>query len=157
MLELFHRDVVEVNERAFATLPRKLKLIDQLRHVFARCLEQLRGRLREPVALDHFESFELTQDYPFGVATAVGARSWFLYGLDPAPHGRTGRRSPAQQRRLRSPFEQDAAPQQSVGHDNGQDSRNHSGNGDNTLAHGKISQERTTACPRTNRTRTRIL
>jgi hypothetical protein len=68
----------------------------------ARCLEQLRGHTDEALVLDHFESFELTQDYPFGVATAVGARSWFLYGLDPAPHGRTGRRSAAQQRRLRS-------------------------------------------------------
>jgi len=68
----------------------------------ARCLEQLRGRTDEVVVFDHFESFELTQDYPFGVATAVGARSWFLYGLDPAPHGRAGRRSAAQQRRLQS-------------------------------------------------------
>jgi hypothetical protein len=68
----------------------------------ARCLEQLRGRLDEPVVLDHLESFEFTQDYPFGVATAVGARSWFLYGLDPAPHGRAGRQSAAQRRRLHS-------------------------------------------------------
>ena len=68
----------------------------------ARCLEQLRGKVEEPVVLDHFETFEFTQDFPFGVATAVGARSWFLYGLDPAPHGRGGRRSTAQRRRLRS-------------------------------------------------------
>jgi len=68
----------------------------------ARCLEQLRGKVEEPVVLDHFESFEFTQDYPFGVATAVGARSWFLYGLDPAPHGRGGRQSAAQRRRVRS-------------------------------------------------------
>ena len=68
----------------------------------ARCLDELRGKLREPVVFDHFETFELTQDYPFGIGTAVGARSWFVYGLDPAPHGRSGRRSAAQQRRLRS-------------------------------------------------------
>ncbi|MHC4934108.1 MAG: hypothetical protein ACYTGV_18195 [Planctomycetota bacterium] len=67
----------------------------------ARALARLRGQVREPLAFDHFETFELTQDYPFGVGTAVGARSWFVYGLDPAPHGRTGRRSPQQQRRLR--------------------------------------------------------
>jgi len=68
----------------------------------AESLKAMHGKLGEPVVLDHFETFEFTQDYPFGVATAVGSRSWFVYGLDPAPHGRTGRRSPAQQKRLRS-------------------------------------------------------
>jgi transposase-like protein len=42
--------------------------------------------LDEPVVVDHFETFAFSQDFPFGVATAVGARSWFVYGLDPAPH-----------------------------------------------------------------------
>ena len=68
----------------------------------ARALDRLRGRLEEPVVFDHFETFEFTQDYPFGVGTAVGAESWFIYGLDPAPHRRAGSRSPVQQRRLRS-------------------------------------------------------
>ena len=68
----------------------------------AAALEELRGKLLEPVVLDHFETFEFTQDYPFGVATAVGARSWFVYALDPAPHARTGRRSRTQARRLKS-------------------------------------------------------
>ena len=66
----------------------------------ARALAHLRRRLAESVVLDHFETFEFTQDYPFGVATTVGSSSWFVYGLDPAPHGRTGRLSPAQHRRL---------------------------------------------------------
>jgi len=56
----------------------------------------------EPIVLDHFETFEFTQDLPFGVATPVGAESWFVYGVDAAPHRRTGRRSPAQRRRLRA-------------------------------------------------------
>src|SRR5437867_1013787 len=68
----------------------------------ARAIGLLRGRLRETVVLDHFETFEFSQDLPFGVATPVGARSWFVYGLDPAPHSRTGKRTPAQQRRMRS-------------------------------------------------------
>jgi hypothetical protein len=54
--------------------------------------------LDEPVVVDHFESFAFSQDFPFGIATAVGARSWFLYGLDPAPHepgGKPKRRSRA--------------------------------------------------------------
>jgi transposase-like protein len=65
-----------------------------------RALEQLRAGLLEPVVVDHFETFEFSQDLPFGVATAVGARSWFVYALDPAPHRRAGRLSPFQRRRL---------------------------------------------------------
>jgi hypothetical protein len=62
----------------------------------------LKGRLAETVALDHFETFEFSQDLPFGVATPVGSESWFVYGLDPAPHARTGHRSEIQQRRVRA-------------------------------------------------------
>jgi hypothetical protein len=67
-----------------------------------RSLERLRQRVDESLVFDHFETFEFTQDYPFGVGTAVGARSWFVYTFDPAPHGRGGRLSPRQARRLRS-------------------------------------------------------
>jgi hypothetical protein len=65
-------------------------------------LRHLHGRLQEPVVFDHFETFEFTQDYPFGVGTPVGENSWFVYGLDPAPHERAGRRTPAQMKRLLS-------------------------------------------------------
>jgi len=68
--------------------------------LLTRSLQHLEGRLQEPVVLDHFETFEFTQDFPFGIATPVGSRSWFVYGLDPAPHARTGTRSPAQRARL---------------------------------------------------------
>ena len=67
-------------------------------------LENLEGRLDEPVVLDHFETFELSQDLPFGVATAVGATSWFIYALDPAPHARTGKRTLYQENRRRRRF-----------------------------------------------------
>ncbi len=70
--------------------------------LLARALGELHGRVGEPFVLDHFETFEFTQDYPFGVATLVGAESWFVYGLDPAPHGRTGRLSVFQKRRVRA-------------------------------------------------------
>ena len=70
--------------------------------LLGRALGELEGRVEEPFVLDHFETFEFTQDCPFGVATAVGSRSWFVYGLDPAPHGRTGRRSADQALRLRA-------------------------------------------------------
>ena len=64
-----------------------------------RTLQALEEQLDESLVLDHFETFELTQDLPLGVATVVGSESWFVYGVDPAPHARTGKRSPAQQRR----------------------------------------------------------
>jgi hypothetical protein len=66
----------------------------------ARALRYLEGSLAEPIVLDHFETFEFTQDFPFGIATPVGGDSWFVYGLDPAPHARAGTRSAAQQARL---------------------------------------------------------
>jgi hypothetical protein len=61
--------------------------------------------IEERLVIDHFESFVRTQDYPVGVATVVGKESWFVYGLDPAPHARTGARSPFQeaQRKARPP------------------------------------------------------
>jgi transposase-like protein len=68
--------------------------------LLAHALTELGGKVDEPFVLDHFETFEFTQDYPFGVATPVGAHSWFVYGLDPAPHARTGHRSAHQQHRL---------------------------------------------------------
>ena len=66
-----------------------------------RALTALKGQLSEAVVFDHFETFELTQDLPVGVGTAVGAESWFIFGVDPAPHARTGKRSPVQERRRR--------------------------------------------------------
>jgi transposase-like protein len=69
--------------------------------LLALALEALRGSVHEPFGVDHFETFEFSQDLPLGVFTAVGRESWFVYGLDPAPHGRSGKISPWQQQRLR--------------------------------------------------------
>jgi transposase len=57
----------------------------------ARCLSQLPG-LNEPVVHDHWEVFVGRQDRALGVGTAVGAGSWFIYDIDPAPHKGAGRR-----------------------------------------------------------------
>ena len=70
--------------------------------LLALALDSLRGSLDEPLGGDHFETFEFSQDLPFGVFTAVGRRSWFVYGVDPAPHRRTGRMTAAQALRLES-------------------------------------------------------
>ena len=49
------------------------------------CLDQLE-QIREPVVYDDFESFAWSQDNPFGLGTAVGSGSWFVYDLEAAPH-----------------------------------------------------------------------
>ena len=54
--------------------------------------------LREPVVADHFETFVACQLDALGLATAVGHDSWFLYAVEPAPHRRGGRLTPAQRR-----------------------------------------------------------
>jgi hypothetical protein len=68
--------------------------------VNARALDRLPA-LDEPVSYDHFETFVYGQDFPLGVGTAVGHRSWFVYDLEPAPHARRGRMSPRQRARQR--------------------------------------------------------
>jgi hypothetical protein len=62
-------------------------------------LEQARQRLpdiSEPVVIDDFESFAWSQFYPFGLSTATGQSSWYVYGLDLSPHARGGKLTPAQ-------------------------------------------------------------
>jgi hypothetical protein len=48
---------------------------------------------QEDTVLDHAESFEGSQNDPFAIATLVGSRSWFWYGLEGSRHERTGRRT----------------------------------------------------------------
>ena len=97
------RQIARTNECAPNTVARmSARLGRHAMLLHARALEQLRHRLAEPIVFDHFETFEFTQDWPFGVGTAVGATSWFIYGVDPAPHRRTGKMTEAQKRRLRS-------------------------------------------------------
>jgi len=57
----------------------------------ARCLTEL-PVLAEAIVHDHWEVFVGRQDRALGIGTAVGAESWFVYDLDPAPHRGSGRR-----------------------------------------------------------------
>ncbi len=56
----------------------------------ARCGGQLPA-LKEPIVHDHFEVFIGRQDRALGVGTPVGATSWYVYDIDPAPHRGSGR------------------------------------------------------------------
>ena len=57
----------------------------------------------EPIVHDDFETFAVRQESAVGIGTPVGQRSWYIYGLEHAPHRRGGRRSPAQKARRRPP------------------------------------------------------
>ncbi len=57
----------------------------------ARCRTHLPA-LIETIVHDHWEVFIGRQDRALGIGTAVGAESWFVYDIDPAPHRGSGRR-----------------------------------------------------------------
>jgi transposase-like protein len=95
-----HRQIARVLGCAHTTVGRAVARLG--RHcllLLHRALLELR-HLGEPVVVDHFESFEVSQDLPFGIGMAVGHRSWFVYALDPAIHGRGGRLTEAQKARI---------------------------------------------------------
>jgi hypothetical protein len=58
-----------------------------------------RGALSEPLALDGFESFELSQYTPVHYHLAIGARSHFVYGLTDSELRRKGRMTAGQRAR----------------------------------------------------------
>ena len=58
----------------------------------ALALEHLQ-EIEEPVVFDHFETFVRSQVERVGIGTAVGKRSWFVYGIDGARYLRVGGRS----------------------------------------------------------------
>ena len=99
-----HRQIARTLRCAPQTVTRRAARLG--RHALltnARALSEIRA-LEEAVVYDHFETFVFGQDFPLGLGTAVGSRSWFVYDLEPAPHGRRGRMSPrqkARQRRIR--------------------------------------------------------
>ena len=89
-----HRQIARSQHCAASTVTRlsaRLGRHSLLFHVLA--LSHL-PRFDEPIVLDHFESFVRTQDYAVGIATPIGHRSWFVYGLDPCPHAGSRKGTP---------------------------------------------------------------
>ena len=96
-----HRQIARTIGCAHSTVTRQsARLGRQALLLHTRARTWLHGRLTERVVLDHAEVFEYSQDFPFGIATPVGADSGYCYEVDPAPHARTGCRSAFQQQRL---------------------------------------------------------
>jgi hypothetical protein len=53
-------------------------------------------RIREPLVLDGFETFEYSQYFPFHLNLAVGAKSWCLHHFTDSPLRRKGAMTPEQ-------------------------------------------------------------
>jgi len=98
-----HRQIARSLGCAPSTVTRLAARIGRHALLFqALALEQL-DKLDEPVVFDHFETFVFSQEDRLAIATPVGQKSWFSYGLDLAPHRRGGKRS-ARKRALVRPL-----------------------------------------------------
>ena len=87
-----HRQIARSARCSKTTVTRMAERLGRHAILFhARCVESL-GSLHESVVHDHFETFIGRQDRALGIGTAVGADSWFVYDVDPAPHRGSGRR-----------------------------------------------------------------
>jgi len=62
-------------------------------------LRRPKGRIREPLALDSFESFEFSQYYPTSYHVAAGQASHFFYGFTESECRRRGTMTRGQKRR----------------------------------------------------------
>jgi hypothetical protein len=87
-----HRQIARSAKCAKTTVSRMADRLGRHAMLFHfRCLAAIE-RLSESVVHDHFETFIGRQDQALGIGTAVGADSWFVYDVDPAPHRGSGRR-----------------------------------------------------------------
>ena len=87
-----HRQLARSNHCAKTTVTRMAERLSRHAILFhARCRKNM-PPIDEPIVHDHFETFIGRQDQALGIGTAVGARSWFVFDIDPAPHRGSGRR-----------------------------------------------------------------
>ena len=98
-----HRQISRSQKCAKTTVSRMADRVGRHAILFhARCLRELEG-ISESIVHDHFETFIGRQDQALGIGTAVGAESWFVYDVDPAPHRGSGRRPDRKEAALLSP------------------------------------------------------
>ena len=86
-----HRQIARSEQCAKTTVTRLAERLG--RHAILLCarVSSTSPPIAEPIVHDHFESFVRRQDRAIAIGTAVGARSWFVYDVDPAPHRGSGR------------------------------------------------------------------
>src|SRR5262245_3649302 len=87
-----HRQIARSFHCSKTTVTRQAERLGRHAILFHRkCLDALPSIL-ESIVHDHHEVFIGRQDHGLGIGTAVGARTWFIYDIDPAPHRGSGRR-----------------------------------------------------------------
>ena len=87
-----HRQIARSEGCAKTTVTRQAERLGRHAILFHFRVRRAGPPLDEGIVHDHFETFVGRQDQALGVGTAVGARSWWVYDIDPAPHRGTGRR-----------------------------------------------------------------
>jgi len=98
-----HRQIARSAHCAKTSVTRMAERLGRHAILFhARCRDELPGAT-EAIVHDHFETFVGRQDQALGVGTAVGAKSWFVYDVDPAPHKGSGRRPDRTPDRMQRP------------------------------------------------------
>jgi hypothetical protein len=98
-----HRQIARSAKCAKTSVTRMAERLGRHAILFhARCLEHI-SELDESVVHDHFETFIERQGHALGIGTAVGATSWFVYDVDPAPHRGSGRRPDRKEAELLTP------------------------------------------------------
>jgi len=98
-----HRQIARSAKCAKTSVTRMAERLGRHAILFhARSLEHV-SELGESVVHDHFETFIERQDHALGIGTAVGAASWFVYDVDPAPHRGSGRRPDRKESELLTP------------------------------------------------------
>ena len=91
------RQIARVLHTTHATVARMVSRAGRHCLLFHRhLLNQLPNPLREPLAIDGFESFEYSQYFPFHANLAAGSHSCFLYHFNDAPLRRKGSMTPLQ-------------------------------------------------------------
>jgi hypothetical protein len=95
-----HRQIGRLIGCSHSTVTRRAPQLGRHALLFNSLAIEEIGEIREKLVADHFETFVSTQLDALGIGTVVGHESWYLYAIDPAPHRRGGRITPAQRQKL---------------------------------------------------------
>ena len=87
-----HRQLARSQHCAKTTVTRLARRLTEHAVLLQARLEAALPPLAEAVVHDHFEAFVGCQRQALAIGTAVGSRSRFVFGPDPAPHRGAGRR-----------------------------------------------------------------
>lgn len=94
-----HRQISRTQKCAASTVTRQVARIGRhalLLHQLA--LREITQAAPEAIQVDDFDSFAYSQFFPVSLPTAIGAKSYFIYGFELGRERRRGRMSPAQKK-----------------------------------------------------------